>query len=185
MKASGCELRIGRRGSCVLLLRERFWRGRVGVGARGLSCADCLAGSGRRGTQLRGGPPCRPRAADSALMPLRRAPRRPDLANGFGVQPVRGSPIRPGTTNQLAAEGLAVIPPLQTSQSRCRGSRGGWRSEIKEERSGGHSRSYPPRFPRLANARTLTSGSGMRSDFTQTQKQTLLKQRREHHTLNN
>ena len=152
MKTCGCEFRIARR-----LIRDA---GLAGSGRRPLRDA-CLAGSGRRRTQLRGCPPCPPRADDSSLMPLRRAPRRPDLSSCVDAQWLQGSPMQLGTAATFADALLTGVQPLQANPTRCRGGRGGWRSvdlgfcQIKGElsvidRRRGHSRSYPARSPRLA-----------------------------------
>ena len=87
-----------------------------------------------------------PRPAGSSLMPLRRAPRRPDLARGVGVRIVKRN-----QHNQSSA----CLQPQQSDPIRRRGGIGAWRSEIKEElaalgRCGGHSRSYAPVPLRLA-----------------------------------
>ena len=101
--------------------------------SRGRGRACCLtwwAGAGWRGTQLRGCPPRRLNSsvlADcSSLTPLRRVPRQP--------VPLECVPAQ----------------PLQSIKAQSRGGWGGWRSEVKEERSGGHSRSHPPRPLRRA-----------------------------------
>ena len=84
-----------------------------------------------------------PRPAGSSLMPLRRAPRRPDLASGEGVRACRSNySIQSSRIN-------VCLQPQQSDPIRCRGGIGAWRSEIKGEltvidRRGGHSRSYAP-----------------------------------------
>ena len=93
-----------------------------------------------------------PRPSGSSLMPLRRAPRRPDLARGVGVRAFQSNYGIQSDQFNVMSVGLQ---PQQTNPIRRRGGIGAWRSEIKEElaalgRCGGHSRSYAPVPPRLA-----------------------------------
>ena len=99
-----------------------------------------------------------PRPSGSSLMPLRRAPRRPDLARGVGVRAIRSDyRIRSDPFNVLEV----CVQPTQTNPIRGRGGIGAWRSEIKGElpvidRRGGHSRSYAPVPPWLAKPSSET-----------------------------
>ena len=92
-----------------------------------------------------------PRPTGSSLMPLCRAPRRPDLASGVGVRLLK--PNQSTQSNQIN-QYRTDVQPTQTNHICRRGGTGAWRSEIKEEpaalgRCGGHSRSYATVPPRL------------------------------------
>ena len=98
-----------------------------------------------------------PRPSGSSLMPLRRAPRRPDLASGVSARF-----LKLNRCNQIRLNSSDVLP-TQTNPIRCRGGIGAWRSEIKGEltvidRRGGHSRSYAPVPPRLAQRSSAVCG---------------------------
>ena len=95
-----------------------------------------------------------PRPAGSSLMPLRRAPRRPDPASGVGVRFQKRNQGNQGTVG---------VQPARTNQIRRRGGIGAWRSEIKGEpsvidRRGGHSRSYAAVPPRLVQRSSAVFG---------------------------
>jgi hypothetical protein len=136
-----------------------------------LANSAAFEGPGRRGTRLRGCPPQRPRADCSPLMPLRRAPRRPDLAMRVGVRLPQCERInidsqipsrRPnpgGSQGQGQSHGhnlpSVCLQLPHRNQLGCRGGIGAWRSGIKEEqpvidRCGGQPRSYAPVPHRLA-----------------------------------
>ena len=95
-----------------------------------------------------------PRPAGSSLMPLCRAPRRPDPASGVGVRLLK---------RYQSNQSSVGVQPMRTNQIRCRGGIGAWRSEIKGEptvidRRGGHSRRYAAVPPRLAQRSSAVLG---------------------------
>jgi hypothetical protein len=100
------------------------------------------------------------RPSGSSLMSLRRVPRRPDPVSGVGVARLSNSQ---GIRTKDSHQSRLGLPLRPSNQVHRRGGAGAWRSvdlgfcQIKEERSGGHSRRYVPVPPRLAHQRPATS----------------------------
>lgn len=94
-----------------LLTDDQSVRPSVVIGKIHTGVLTILAVAGWYGTRLCGCPPLRPSAANSSLMPLRRAQYQPALRSA-------------ATTHR----------PI-SSQPACRTGLSGWRSDIKEEQS--------------------------------------------------